>query len=236
MGQSDRAVFALQPLAARPAHHDKRIAAAVEQDDGLLAARERGLGLRNQTAREELLLPCLLKLLPHVDELDFRQRPLVYALRHLDQRVAAALGVVPALERRRGRTQHHRRFGQLGSHDRHIARVIARILLLLVGGVVLLIDDDQAEPRHRRKDRRARPDHDARLAPRGYGATAPRALPASARNEASRPRRQMRECSCAAVAGVRPISGTSRMAERSRSSARCIAAMYTAVLPDPVTP
>ena len=177
MSESDGAVFAFQPFAAGAAHHDKGVAAAIEQDDGLLAARESGLGLRDQTAREELLLPGLLKLLPHVDQLDLGQRALVHALRHLDQRVAATLGVVPALERRRGRTQHHGRFGELGSHHGDIARVVARILFLLVGRIVLLVDDDeaQAEPLARRWPTACRP----RCAPHrdGCGATVPRAPP-----------------------------------------------------------
>ena len=38
------------------------------------------------------------------------------------------------------------------------------------------------------------------------------------------------------ICGVSPISGTSRIDDSPRSSARCIAAKYTAVFPDPVTP
>ena len=40
---------------------------------------------------------------PHVDELDFRQRPLLHAFLQLNQPVFPCLGVVICLERRRGR-------------------------------------------------------------------------------------------------------------------------------------
>src|ERR1700724_530680 len=98
MGESDGAVLAFQPHSAGTAHHDERVPAPVEQDDGLLAAIERGLRLLDQPAREELLLTGRLKLLPHVQQLDFRKWALVHALGHLDQAIPAALRILPTLE------------------------------------------------------------------------------------------------------------------------------------------
>ena len=62
IGERDGAVFALELFAAGAAHDDEGVAAAVEQDDRLLAAIERGLGFFDELAGEELLLAGLLKL------------------------------------------------------------------------------------------------------------------------------------------------------------------------------
>ncbi len=56
MGESDGAVLALQLFAAGPAQHRKGIAAAVEQDNGLLSAIDGVASVsRDQTAREKML-------------------------------------------------------------------------------------------------------------------------------------------------------------------------------------
>ena len=70
VGEGDGAVLALELFAAGAAHDDKGVAAAVEQDDGLLAAIERGLRFVDEGAGEEVLLAGLLKLAAHVDEFD----------------------------------------------------------------------------------------------------------------------------------------------------------------------
>ncbi len=51
--------------------------------------------------------------------------------------------------------------------------MIADALFILIGGVVLLIDDDQAGVVQRRKNQRARSDHDARLTRQGRGPAGP---------------------------------------------------------------
>ena len=56
VGERDGAVLALQLFAAGAADHGKRIAAPVEQNQRLLAALERRLGLLDQRARKELVL------------------------------------------------------------------------------------------------------------------------------------------------------------------------------------
>ena len=83
---------------------------------------------------------------------------------HLDARVLALRGVLPALERRRGRAEHDHRAGELGAHHGDVARVVARRFFLLVALVVLLVDEDQAEIGRGREDRRARADDDGRIA------------------------------------------------------------------------
>ena len=88
----------------------------------------------------------------------------LHALVHLDQRVLAALGVVPGFERWRGGAEDDWRLRELGAHHGDVARVVARILFLLVGRVVLFVDDDEAEVGDGREDGRARADDDARFA------------------------------------------------------------------------
>ena len=72
--------------------------------------------------------------------------------------------VVKALQRRRGRAEHHHGPFHLAAHNGHVARVVARRFLLLVGVLVFLVHDDQAERLHRREDGRARADDDPRAA------------------------------------------------------------------------
>ncbi len=164
IGQRDGAIDALQPLAAGAARNEARKSAAVEQQHGLLAALQTlGDGL-HQPPRKCRLLARLQKLLPHVDHFDVRHGPLLDAFRQLDQGVLAALGVVAALETRRGRTQHHHRAGFARAHDGDIAAVIARRFLLLVARVVLFVDHHQPQVLHRREHARARAHHHRRKA------------------------------------------------------------------------
>ena len=130
--------------AAGAADHREGIAAAVEQNDRLLAAFERLARLLDQRAREELFLPGLLKLAAHVDQFDFGQRAVLDAIVHLDARVFALHRVLPAFKRGRGRAEHHDRAGKLGAHHGDVARVVARRLFLLVALVVLFVDEDRA--------------------------------------------------------------------------------------------
>ena len=126
------------------------------------------------------------------------------------------LCIVPALKRWRRRAKHHRHAQQLGPHHRDVARVVARRLLLLVAAVVFFIHDDQPRLAHRGKHRRSRADDDPRLARGGCGATALPARPAKAANAAARPPLPNAACICPAIAGVRPISGTSSSDDSAR--------------------
>ena len=164
MRECDGAVLALELFTAGAADDGKGVAAAVEEDDGLLAAVESLARLVDQGAGEELLLPGLLKLAAHVDEFDFRQRAVLDAVVHLDARVFALHGVLPAFERGRRRAKNHDCAGELGAHYGHVASVVAWCLLLLVALVVLFVDEDEAKIRHRRKDCRSRADNDGSLA------------------------------------------------------------------------
>ena len=78
--------------------------------------------------------------------------------------VAAAFGVGPALQRRRGGAEDDDSVVELGAHDRDVAAMVARSFLLLVAGVVLLVDEDEAEVDHGREDGGARADDNAGFA------------------------------------------------------------------------
>src|SRR6202030_3265941 len=97
MGKSDGAILALQFFAAGAAEYSKRISAPVEQDDGLLATIDSGLCPLQQNTGKDALLPGLLELEAHINQVHHRQWPLVDPLRHLNQRIFSRLRIAPGL-------------------------------------------------------------------------------------------------------------------------------------------
>ena len=148
-----------EAVAALPAERERRIAAAVEKQQRLFAALDRGLHGLGEPRRDEASARRTFG--AQVDRLDARQMLAAEPLRQMNARVAAAPRIHLGFDRRRRRHQHDRDLGGPRPHHRHVARVVAHAVLLLVGGVVLLIDDDQTEVCVRQKQRRARADHDA---------------------------------------------------------------------------
>ncbi len=186
------AVRAGEAKAAGAAQSQRRVAAAIEKEQRLLAALDRGLHRagerrRNEAARRRALAA-------QIDRLDRRHALAAEALGQRQPPVAAAPRIDFGLQRRRRRRQHHRDAGDVAAHHRHVAGVIVHAVFLLVGLVVLLIDDDQAEIGIGQEQRRARADHDRHLAvgdrPPGARASArrsaPNAIPPGARRSARR--------------------------------------------------
>ena len=130
------------------------VAAAIDQDDRLPSLGA-DLGQRVDRAGMKRAADAL----PHVDDLDGRERPAVDPVGQVDARHRA-----PALGPRRRGAGHEHRSGLLGAPHGDLASVVARVALLLVGGVVLLVDHDQPEPLDGSEHRGARPDCDARRA------------------------------------------------------------------------
>ena len=143
-------------MAAGAAQRQRREAAAIEEQQGLLAALQRGFHGLRQPRRDEAAARRALAL--EVDRLDRGQLRAAKPLRQMQMRVAAALRVDDALHRRRRRGEYDRDAGLARAHHRHVTGVIARAVLLLVGGVVLLIDNDEAQVRVWQEQRRARAD------------------------------------------------------------------------------
>ncbi|MCY1180489.1 hypothetical protein D9M73_209360 [compost metagenome] len=86
------------------------------------------------------------------------------ALVQAQQAVAAALCVVQAFQRRRGRAEQDRHVLQAGAHHGQVAGVVAQAFLLFIGAVVLLVDDDQPRILQWGEQRRTGADDDIRLA------------------------------------------------------------------------
>ena len=155
------AVRAADRLAAVTAHDEGGCAAPVDEQDGLVAVRERGRARR--TRRREDGPIALRQLGPHVD--DVHHRP--SADSPFGQQGSAGLPDADAMDRdhvRRGRGQHEAGTGQLHPTSGRPPGVVAGRAVGLVGPVVGLVQDDEAEIPDRSKDRGSGPDHDTGLA------------------------------------------------------------------------
>src|ERR1700722_6598681 len=126
------AVRAGKAEAAGPAERERRIAAAIEEKQRLLAALERAPDRAGERGRDEAAGRRALA--AQIDRLDRRHALAAETLRQGAALIAAAPCVDLGLERRRRRRQHHRDAGDVAAHDRHVAGVVAHAVLLLVGG------------------------------------------------------------------------------------------------------
>ena len=156
------AIRAGETEAAGAAQSQRRIAAAIEKQQRLLLALQRGLDRAGERRRDEAAARRPLG--AQIDRLDRRHALAAEALRQRKPRVAAAPCIDLGLERRRRRGQHHRDLGDVAAHHRHVAGVVVHAVFLLIGGVVLFIDDDQPEIGIGQEQRRARADHDRNFA------------------------------------------------------------------------
>ena len=163
VGERRVAAPAAQDVAAVPALHDARRATPVQEEDGLLPALE-GAGEGLVEAAAEDAAHAGLELLPHVDDLCFRQRdragPAVFAqceaLGQLQESMPPLAGVMVRGEVRRGAAQHDGRSGELGELQGYVPRVVpGGNVLLLVRPLVLLVEDDEAQVRNRGEHRAA---------------------------------------------------------------------------------
>ena len=154
----------------------RRVAAAVEEQQRLFALLDRELNLFGERRRDEAA--ARRRGAAQIDRLDMRHVLAAEARRQRDALIAALARVDFGFDRRRRGRQHDRNFGDMRAHHRHVAGVVMRAVILLVGLVVLFIDDDQAQIRIGQKQRRARADHDRRFAGRDRG---PIALPRARR-------------------------------------------------------
>ena len=162
LDQPARAVFALETVAADPAQRQRRIAAPVQEQQRLLAARQRLLHRGQQHRRNEAA--ALRRMAAHVNCVEVRQVRLGKAARQPQMPVAAMVGVDAAFDRGRRRDEDDRKVPQPPAHHGHVARRIGHAVLLLVGRVMLLIDDDQPQLLERQIQRRARAGDNAHIA------------------------------------------------------------------------
>jgi hypothetical protein len=170
--ERDRAAVAgARGLAGAADHHGVE-AAAVEEDDRLLLLLHHAAQRVGQGPREQRDL-ALLGHLAQVHDLDGGHAAAGGARGQAQLGHAARLHAVAGLERGRGRAQHHHRAGLVRAVDSQISAVVAHVRVLLERGIVLLVHHHDAQRRHRRPHRRARPQRDV-------GLTRAQALPAAA--------------------------------------------------------
>ena len=155
------AIRTLHPMPAGAAEREWRIAAPVQEQQGLVTAGEGGAhGLiecrRNPAPRFQLGLT-------HVDQRGLGHFGQAVAAGQFQHRVAAAINIDQTFERRRRGGQHHWKFSDAAIEHRQIAGMVADTLILFVGALMLFIDHDQAEVGPRQKQRRAGADDDARF-------------------------------------------------------------------------
>ena len=155
-----RAVIAVADPAAGGAGQHRRVAAAVEEHQALLAAFQ-ALADRLQQRGAQAFVEFGAA---HVHPAHRGQGGGHGTAGQLELAVTPALGVLPALQRGSGRAQHHRDCPLAGAPHRHVARRIAHAFELGVGGIVFLVDDDHGQPGDRGEYREAGAKHDVGVA------------------------------------------------------------------------
>src|SRR5579884_853265 len=166
VGQCQIAEAARFDVAARRAMHMRREAAAIEKQHHLSALVECRAHRVFQCIADGRRPAPLGRLMTQVNQTHLGQRPFQHALGQTQERILAALGVVPALQRRSRRAKYDWDVLQPRPHDGHISAMIARRGFLFEGVFMLFIDNDEAEPFGRREDGAASADDDLRLARR----------------------------------------------------------------------
>src|SRR5688572_20328634 len=154
--QRDAAVATAELMATLATEQVRCVAAAIDEDDGLLARAERLLQRRFQrlTEDDQATIFFLGLLLSQIDHFHFRKRTCFDAMRHPQQRVFAARGVLAALQRWRRRSKNYGDAAHLRANHSEITRVVSRGLLLFVRAVALLVDHNHAESLKRSEQRR----------------------------------------------------------------------------------
>ena len=149
-------------MSAGPAQRQRRVAAAVEEQQRLLAPLDRSLDLRSEPWRDEAAARGLLA--AQIDRLDMGHVRTPEPRRQHHALIAALARIDFGLDRRRCGGQDDRDLREMRAHHRHVARVVMCPVVLLVGLIVLFIDHDQAETGIGHEQRGARADDDRRFA------------------------------------------------------------------------
>src|SRR5208283_2993415 len=159
---------AAKSVSAAAAERERRIAAAIEKQESLLAARQSFADRKREPRRKPTARSRTFR--AHVDRISAREKSPASASAQTQMPIAPPLGVDARFDRGCCRGQHDRHAFDPRPHDRHVARVVTGTVLLFVGAVVLLVDDDESELRKGQEQGRTRADDHLDLARR---ATAP---------------------------------------------------------------
>ena len=192
-----------EAMTAGTAQGQRRIAAAIEEQQRLLAPFDGVTDMLGENGRNEAA--ARRRLAAQIDRLDLRHVLAAEARRQHDALIAALARIDLGLDRRRRGGQHDRNFGDMRAHHRHVAGVIMRAVILLVGLVVLLIDDNETEIGVRQKQRRARADHDRRFARRNRRPVARAGARRQLRMPFQRPHAEARREAIEELAGQRDL-------------------------------
>ena len=158
------AIGALEAVPAGPAQRQRRIAAPVEEQQRLLAARQRLRQRLHQSRREPAA--ALGRFADQVDRGDRRHLRRAVAAGQLHLGVAAERDLLARLDRRGRGGEDHRAFLEQPAHHRDVAGVIVNAFLLLEARLVRFVDDDQAQAFIRQEQRRSGAHRHQRLAAR----------------------------------------------------------------------
>ena len=145
------AVGAFQHMAADGAHADGTVAAAVQQQDALLAVIQIFLQLAGK-ADTDLARVARSQLGPHINKIHMGQRPSAVAMAQLDKLQTAAFCGIVSLRQRRGGGKQKQCVFHHGAFFGYIVGIIARGRLTLIGMLLLLVHNDKAEILQRCKD------------------------------------------------------------------------------------
>ena len=156
------AIGALEAMPAGPAQGQRGEAAAVEEQQALLARGEVGGEFGDQLRREPAA--ARRRVLGQVERGDGRHDRGAVALLEQQFAIAPDLDHVAGLDRRGRRGQDDRDLLEMAAHHRDVAGVILDAFLLLEARLMRFVDDDQPEVGVGQEQRRARADDDLGVA------------------------------------------------------------------------
>ena len=161
--QGKVAILARRHVAASRTMDVRREAAPIEQQHHLTALLQRFVHRLFQSGTDRVKQAARFRLVPQIDQAHSRHRPIQDPRRQREQLVVAALGIVPAFQRRRRRAHDDGDVLELGAHHGDVAGMVARRRFLFEAAFVFFVDDDQAELARGREDGAAGANNDVDL-------------------------------------------------------------------------
>src|SRR5258707_15889901 len=167
--EADAAVGTHGHVAAGTALDERRVAAAIQQEDALFLfcqpVTERSLErLAHGKSERDVCRGRWSRRRPlhaQIDDAYLWQRRTACTVGEREQLVLPRRRIRPALQTWRRTAEHHHRARSPRPYDGNLARMISRRFALLVARLVLLVHDDRAEISQRSKDGGACADRDA---------------------------------------------------------------------------
>ena len=156
------AIGTLKTVPAGPAKSQRRIATAVEEQQGLLVLREHLINRAHQRRRDPP--PALGRIAQQIDSRNLGHFRHAIATRQLEFLVMPQRHLCLRFDGGCRGGEHHRTPLKPRAHYRNVARMIMDAVLLLEARLMRFIDDNQAKIAVRQKQRRPRADCHQRFA------------------------------------------------------------------------